>query len=79
MIAAEREAECLIRLAAAIITLPMAERAVYLLSAVDGLDYPEIGFRLGLTVDDVERHMAGAMRILHRQLYDEGGQERALK
>lgn len=79
MIAAEREAERLIRLAAAIITLPMAERAVYLLSAVDGLDYPQIGFRLGLTVDDVERHMAGAMRALHRELYDGDGLEKTLK
>jgi DNA-directed RNA polymerase specialized sigma24 family protein len=55
------EAAELVRLAAAIDTLPMAERAVYLLGAVDGLDYPRIGFRLGLSVDEVERLTASAV------------------
>ena len=56
-----REAAELVRLATAIDTLPMAERAVYLLGAVDGLDYPRIGFRLGLSVEEVERLTASAV------------------
>ena len=56
-----REAADLVRLAAAIDTLPMAERAVYLLGAVDGLDYPRIGFRLGLSVEEIERLTASAV------------------
>ena len=56
-----READELVRLAAAIDTLPMAERAAYLLGAVDGLDYPRIGFRLGLPIEEVERLTASAV------------------
>ena len=56
-----REAAELVQLAAAIDALPMAERAVYLLGAVDGLDYPRIGFRLGLSIEEVERLTASAV------------------
>ena len=38
-----RAAAGLVRLAAAIDALPIAKRAVYLLGAVHGLDYPRIG------------------------------------
>ena len=63
-----REAAELVRLAAAIDTLPMAERAVYLLGAVDGLDYLRIGFRLGLSVEEVERLTARAVLAISRAL-----------
>jgi DNA-directed RNA polymerase specialized sigma24 family protein len=62
------EAAELVRLAAAIDTLPMAERGVYLLGTVDGLDSPRIGFRLGLSVDEVERLTASAIYAVSRAL-----------
>ena len=69
MTARPNEADELVRLAAAIDTLPMAERAVYLLGAVDGLDYPQIGFRLGVSVGEVERLTAGAVFAVDRALH----------
>jgi DNA-directed RNA polymerase specialized sigma24 family protein len=69
------EADELVRLAAAIDMLPMAERAVYLLGAVDGLDYPQIGFRLGLSVAEVERFTASAVLAIDRALHDSDRQK----
>ncbi|MFA6117402.1 MAG: hypothetical protein WC729_25610 [Sphingomonas sp.] len=62
------EAERLVRLAAAIDSLPMKLRAVHLLGTVDGLDYERIGFRLGLSVDEVERCTAEALMRIDRAL-----------
>jgi len=62
------EAERLVRLAAAIDSLPMKLRAVHLLGAVDGLDYERIGFRLGLSVTEVERYTAEALVRIDRSL-----------
>jgi RNA polymerase sigma-70 factor (ECF subfamily) len=36
-------------------------RAVFLLHRVDGLDYPAIAWRLGISVEGVERRIARAM------------------
>ena len=72
-----REAAELVRLAAAIDTLPMAERAVYLLGAVDRLDYPQIAFRLGLSVADVERLTASAVLAVDRALHGSRDERKA--
>ena len=64
----EGEAGKLVRLAAAIDALPMKLRAVHLLGAVDGLDYERIGFRLGLSVAEVERCTAEALVRIDRVL-----------
>ena len=44
--------------------LPMLPRTVFLLHRIDGLDYAEIAWRLGLDVKAVERHMARAIYVL---------------
>ena len=71
------EADELDRLAAAIDTLPMAERAVYLLGAVDGFDYPQIGFRLGLSVAEVERLTGSAVLAVDRALHGSRDRQKA--
>ena len=47
-------------------------RAVFLMHRIDGFGYPEIGERLGLSVDEVERHIASAMLRLARLPDGEG-------
>jgi DNA-directed RNA polymerase specialized sigma24 family protein len=64
----KREAERLTQLAAAIDALPMKLRAVWLLGTVDRLDYGRIGFRLGLSVAQVERCTARAILQIDRRL-----------
>jgi len=44
--------------------LPMAARTVFLLHRVDGLDYGQIAWRLGLDTKQVERHVARAVYTL---------------
>jgi DNA-directed RNA polymerase specialized sigma24 family protein len=68
MTAASQEAERLTQLAAAIDALPMKLRAVWLLGTVDRLDYGRIGFRLGLSVAEVERCTAQALLRIERRL-----------
>ncbi|NKJ02990.1 sigma-70 region 4 domain-containing protein [Novosphingobium sp. SG707] len=58
---AERQRQRLIKL---LDTLPMVERAVYLLSASDGLRYDAIAFRLGVSVAEVHTALAGALSKL---------------
>jgi len=45
-------------------TLPMAERAVFLLCRIDGLTFDQIGWRLGIDSDAVERHLARAIGVI---------------
>lgn len=52
------------RLIALLDTLPMMERAAYLLSATDGLSHGAIAFRLGVSVAEVESALAGALSKL---------------
>lgn len=52
------------RLIALLDTLPMVERAVYLLSATDGLSHDAIAFRLGVSVAEVQTALAGALSKL---------------
>lgn len=52
------------RLIALLDTLPMAERAAYVLSATDGLSHGAIAFRLGVSIGEVETALAGALSKL---------------
>jgi DNA-directed RNA polymerase specialized sigma24 family protein len=71
------KADRLAQLAAAIDTLPMAQRAVYLLGVLDDLDYLRIAFRLGLTIDEVERHTADALVAIDRALSEPDTHQKA--
>jgi RNA polymerase sigma-70 factor (ECF subfamily) len=54
----------LIRLRRALDCMPEADRRVFELARFDALDYLQIADRLGLTVQQVEEHMARAIRHL---------------
>ncbi|MEG3146541.1 hypothetical protein U1839_17955 [Sphingomonas sp. RT2P30] len=58
----------LARLARAVDSLPLKLRAVWLLGTVDHLDYERIGFRLGLSIAEVERCTAQAILRIDRRL-----------
>lgn len=42
-------------------TLSMAPRAVFLLHRIDALDFHQIAWRLGIGLDEVERHLLDAI------------------
>lgn len=44
--------------------LPMAQRAVFLLCRIDGLDFEAIAWRLGIDAGTVERRLAYAIRVI---------------
>lgn len=54
------------RLIAALDTLPHLTRAAFLLSARDNLSYAEIGFRCGISVDDVKVRIGDALLGIDR-------------
>jgi RNA polymerase sigma-70 factor (ECF subfamily) len=54
----------LIRLRRALDCMPEADRRVFELARFEALDYRDIATRLGLTVEQVEGHMAHAIRHL---------------
>ena len=54
------------RLTAALDRIPQLARVVFILSAMDGFSYREIAFRLGISVKEVEGHMADALFLLNR-------------
>ncbi|AQR75123.1 sigma-70 family RNA polymerase sigma factor [Sphingomonas sp. LM7] len=54
----------LIRLRRALDCMPEADRRVFELARFDDLDYRDIASRLGLTVQQVEAHLARAIRHL---------------
>ena len=56
--------EALSRVRAAILRLPPRCRAVYLMHRVEGLSYPEIARRCGVSTKAVEKHMSHALREL---------------
>ncbi|AYJ88105.1 sigma-70 family RNA polymerase sigma factor [Sphingomonas paeninsulae] len=42
-------------------------RDVFLLHRIDGLDYSEIGQRMGLSVKGVEKHISAALKLIRRR------------
>jgi RNA polymerase sigma-70 factor (ECF subfamily) len=62
------EAEILRRLERAMRTVPRRTREVFLAHRLDDMPYREIAERTGLSVRDVERHMARAICAIDRSL-----------
>lgn len=58
------------RLIAALDQLPMVPRLVYLLAAMDDMDHADIAFRLGLSVQEIEAHLAEALMRLTALLHE---------
>ena len=56
----------LARLEHAVTTMGSPMRDIFLMHRLESLGYPEIGERLGLSVAEVERNIAGAMVHLDR-------------
>lgn len=56
--------EALARVRDAILRLPSRCRAVYLMHRIDGLSYPEIARRCGISTKAVEKQMSRALRAL---------------
>jgi RNA polymerase sigma-70 factor (ECF subfamily) len=56
--------QALARVREAILGLPPRCRAVYLMHRVEGLSYPEIARRNGISTKAVEKHMSHALRAL---------------
>lgn len=54
----------------AVAALPEAQRAVFQLCAVEGLAYPEVGARLGISTAEVEHLLAEAIVAVDRSLRD---------
>ena len=63
--------ELLGKLERAIVTLPRSTREIFLAHRLDDMSYNEIADRTGLTVRQVERHMARAIYRLCKELDDE--------
>ena len=57
-------------LAAAIAALPPLSRQVFLLHSREDLDYARIGARLGMSSDDVQDELAGALLALDTTLHE---------
>lgn len=57
------------RFVEALETLPLLTRAAFLLSARDDLSYVEIGWRCGITVDEVSVRIADALLGIDRAMY----------
>jgi len=63
--------ELLKKLERAMLKLPRATREIFLAHRLDNMAYQEIADRTGLTVGQVERHMAKALSRLCKELDDE--------
>ncbi len=64
----EPDEETLKRLRRALRTIEPIQREVFMLSAAGGLTYLQIGERLGITVEAVERHLADALYNIDRRM-----------
>lgn len=62
----QEQRETLLR--AAIVALPLRCRQVYMLSRIDGLTYPQIARRCGISVKTVEKHIIHALALLREQV-----------
>lgn len=60
--------EALERMQAAIARLPARCREVYLMHRIEGMTYPEIAHRCGISSKAVEKHISRALRLLRAQL-----------
>ncbi|MBW8743531.1 MAG: hypothetical protein JF628_04170 [Sphingomonas sp.] len=58
---------------AALETMDEMQRAVFERARFDGLDYQQIGAQLGLTIREVERHLASALLHIWRHTDGEAG------
>ncbi|MBB5986621.1 RNA polymerase sigma factor [Sphingobium lignivorans] len=56
------------RIRAAVAALPEPMRSVFRLHSADGLDYPTIGIRLGISLCEVERQLGAAIVQIGRTL-----------
>jgi RNA polymerase sigma-70 factor (ECF subfamily) len=56
------------RLERAMATMPSLSREIFLAHRLDGLSFEEIGRRTGLSVRQVERHIAHAIAHIDRML-----------
>ena len=56
------------RLEEAMLNIPKLQREIFMAHRVDNMSYDEIAERTGLTVPQVERHMAKAIYKLSKQL-----------
>lgn len=63
--ASDRQA--LARMQAAVERLPQRCREVYLLHRIEGMTYPEIARRSGVSAKAVEKHISRALRLLRTQ------------
>lgn len=61
------------RLRAAIAIMAEPRRSVYLYCARDQLEYPQVATRLGLTVHEVEHHLAEALAELRASVARDDG------
>ena len=52
----------------AMLNIPKRQREIFLAHRLDDMSYGEIGERTGLTIRQVERHMAKAIYKLGKQL-----------
>jgi RNA polymerase sigma factor (sigma-70 family) len=55
---------------AALLSLPVRTRTIFVLHRLEGCKYRDIGARLGITVSAVEKHMARAIQHLSETLGD---------
>lgn len=60
--------QTLARMQAAVEQLPQRCREVYLLHRIEGMTYPEIARRSGVSAKAVEKSISRALRLLHSQL-----------
>lgn len=65
--------ETLARLEAALQTMPITEREIFLAVRLDGLDFAEIAHRTGRTPKAVERCFAAALRHILQHMSEAGG------
>ena len=56
------------RLEEAMLNIPKLQREIFMAHRLDAMSYSEIARRTGLTVRQVERHMARALYKLDKQL-----------
>ena len=62
--------EKLVRLAAAVETLPLRCRQVFVLIKMDELSIGETAIRLGISEDMVRKHIRHALKLCHTALHD---------